>query len=148
MDKIYVQYWYGRVKYILLLSGNSAYGSLIMDKTKHRKIEYVEGEESVCIKVNNSNFQRYDNVGENLFEVQLGKKQIRLDLPIQLGYFVLQYAKLRMLAFYYDCVDYFVDRKDYIYCEMDTDSAYMSISGASFGDIVKPDKQTEYQKGL
>lgn len=38
---------------------------------------------------------------------------IIFDLPIQLGYFILQYAKLRMLQFYYDFMDSHVNRKDF-----------------------------------
>ena len=41
------------------------------------------------------------------------KKSIKHDLPIHLGLFVYQYAKLRMLSFYYDVIDRFVDRSDY-----------------------------------
>ena len=49
-----------------------------------------------------------------------------------------QYAKLRMLQFYYDCLDTYLDRSDYEYCEMDTDSAYIAISGESVEELVKP----------
>ena len=49
-----------------------------------------------------------------------------------------QYAKLRMLQFYYDCLDTYLDRSDYEYCEMDTDSAYITISGESVEELVKP----------
>jgi hypothetical protein len=33
-----------------------------------------------------------------------------------------------MLQFYYDYLDVYVDRADFAYCEMDTDSAYMALS--------------------
>ena len=49
-----------------------------------------------------------------------------------------QYAKLRMLQFYYDCLDTYLDCSDYEYCEMDTDSAYIAISGESVEELVKP----------
>jgi hypothetical protein len=42
-----------------------------------------------------------------------GKKTITLDLPLQIGCFVYQYAKLRMLQFYYDFMDVFVDHRDF-----------------------------------
>ena len=48
------------------------------------------------------------------------KKAIKHDLPIQLGFFVYQQAKLKMLSFYYDLVDYFIPRKNYNLLEMDT----------------------------
>ena len=42
-----------------------------------------------------------------------------------------QNAKLRMLPFYYDVLDKYLDRSDFQYCEMDTDSAYIAIAGES-----------------
>ena len=47
-------------------------------------------------------------------------KAIKHDLPIQVGFFVYQYAKLKMLAFYFDVIAYFIDRKDFCLLEMDT----------------------------
>ena len=37
--------------------GNSGYGSLIMDKTKHRDVNYVQGENEACLKVNDPGFK-------------------------------------------------------------------------------------------
>ena len=130
--------------------GNSGYGSLIMDKTKHRQIQYVQGENETCLKINQPHFRKLDCLDpeEQFYEVEMAKRKIKLDLPIQLGYFVLQYAKLRMLEFYYDFMDVYVDRQDFEYCEMDTDSAYMAISGSCLEDVIKHDKLEKYQQGL
>ena len=75
----------------------------------------------------------------------MSKKTIRLDLPMQIGCFVYQYAKLRILEFYYDFMDVFVDRWDFQYCAMDTDSAYMALSGGSLEEYIKPEMQQRYQ---
>ena len=48
---------------------------------------------------------------------------------------VYQLTKLRMLEFYYDFLDRFVDRKDFELIQMDTDSNYMAISYEKFGDV-------------
>ena len=50
-----------------------------------------------------------------------------MNVPVVVGFSILQ-AKLRMLQFYYDCIDRFVDRGDFQYVEMDTDSAFMALS--------------------
>lgn len=66
------------------------------------------------------------NLDMNIFEIEKAKRNypsITLSLPVQLGYFILQYAKLRLLQFYYDCLDKFVNRCDFEYCLLDTDSA-------------------------
>ena len=48
------------------------------------------------------------------------KKSVKYDLPLQLGYFVYQQAKLKMLEFYFDVVDRFIERKNFCLLEMDT----------------------------
>lgn len=119
-----------------------------MDRTRHQSVSYVQGEEKVCLAANEPHFRRYTNVKDGLFEVEMSKKRIRLDLPIQLGFFILSYAKMHMLAYYYDCVDKFVDRSDFVYCEMDTDSAYMALSKKSFAEVVKSERKVEYNERL
>ena len=53
------------------------------------------------------------------------KKSIKFDLPIQLGFFVYGYAKLKMLQFKYDVIDRFISRDDYCLLEMDTGETFM-----------------------
>ncbi len=132
------------------LIGNSAYGSMIMDKTKHRKIDYKRGENKACLAVNTPEFRQLTclDEGNDYYEIELAKRVIKLDLPIQLGYFILQYAKLKMLQFYFDFMDTYVARSDFEYIEMDTDSAYMAISAPCLDDIIKPDYREEFQRGL
>ena len=51
-----------------------------------------------------------------------------------------------MLQFYYDCLDKYVDRSDFQYIEMDTDSAYLALSGAKLDDVIKPHMKEEYER--
>ena len=44
-----------------------------------------------------------------------------------------------MLQFYYDFMDRYVDREDFEYIQMDTDSAYMAISAETLDVIIKKD---------
>ena len=67
----------------------------------------------------NLNLKTYQ---DEYLEVEKAKKKLDINLPIPIGYFILQYAKLHMLQFYYDYLDVYVDRDDFVYCEMDTDS--------------------------
>ena len=46
-----------------------------------------------------------------------------MNTPTVVGFSILQYAKLRMRAFYYDFMLEFVHPSDFQYVEMDTDSA-------------------------
>ena len=60
-----------------------------------------------------------------------------MNVPVVVGFSILQLAKLRMLQFYYNCIDRFVDRRDFQYDEMDTDSAYMAFA-APLETLLKP----------
>ena len=95
--------------------------------------------------VNTPFFRQLDQINEDTYEVQSCKKTIKLNLPIQIGFFVYQNAKLRMLQFYYDFLDKYLDRSDFQYCEMDTDSAYIAISGESVTSLVKPELREEFE---
>jgi hypothetical protein len=50
-----------------------------------------------------------------------------------------------MLEFYYDFIDVLVDHRDFQYCAMDTDSAYMALFAASLEEVIKPEMQQRYQ---
>ena len=90
--------------------------------------------------------RQIDRIEDNTYEVQTCKKTVKLNLPMQIGFFVYQYAKLRMLQFYFDFLDKYLDRSDFQYCEMDTDSAYIAIAGPSVDSLVKPELRAEFQK--
>lgn len=130
--------------------GNSAYGSLIMDKAKHRNIVYVQGENKTCLKVNEPQFRKLEclDIEEEFYELSMAKRLIRLDLPIQLGFFILQYAKLHMLSFYYDFLDKNIDRSNFQLLESDTDSLYIEISSSRLDDIINPELRAQYEQSL
>ena len=86
------------------LLGNSAYGKTVTNVDKHRDVRYcTEVGTSSCI--NNKRFRQLDVVAEDACEVTSSKACLTYDLPLHIGFFVYQYAKLRMLQFYYDFVD-------------------------------------------
>ena len=89
------------------LLGNSAYGKTVTNVDKHRDVRYcTEVGTSSCI--NNKRFRQLDVVAEDAYEVTSNKARVTYDLPHHIGFFVYQYAKLRMLQFYYDFVDRYV----------------------------------------
>jgi len=65
--------------------------------------------------------------------------------PFQIGIAVYQLAKLRMLEFYYDFLDRYVDRRDFELIQMDTDSNYTAISVEWLEDIVRPELRVEFE---
>ena len=124
--------------------GNSGYGKTITNQLKHRNVEYCRDAQA-SRKVNTHLFGKLENITEDTFEVQSCKKSIKLNLPIQVGFFVYQYAKLRMLQFYYDFLDKYLNRSDFQTCEMNTDSAYIAIAGDSVESLVNSELKAEFE---
>ena len=58
---------------------------------------------------------------------------------------VYQLAKLRMLQFYYDFLDHYIDRRDYELIQMDTDSMYFALSHDTLEEAVKPELKREFE---
>ena len=126
------------------LVGNSSYGKTITNKERHRQVKFCDDDE-VPNLINSPFFRELNPINDDTYEVESSKKKIKLDLPLQVGFFVYQYAKLRMLQFYYDFLDKYMHRSDFEYCEMDTDSAYIAISGECLEDLVKPEMIHEFE---
>uniref|UniRef100_A0A915I2C6 Uncharacterized protein n=1 Tax=Romanomermis culicivorax TaxID=13658 RepID=A0A915I2C6_ROMCU len=72
------------------------------------------------------------------------KPEIFLDLPIVVGLSVYNWAKVRMLEFFYDVLQKYFDPADYQCMETDTDSIYLAISAPNLLDIVKPHLKAEF----
>jgi hypothetical protein len=86
---------------VLKLDGNSSYGKTFTNKERHTDVIYYQ-EHQVSRYLDDPSFRRCNQLSAKTFEVEMSKKTIRLDLPMQIGCFVYQYSKLRMLEFYYD----------------------------------------------
>ncbi|XP_072022325.1 uncharacterized protein [Amphiura filiformis] len=127
------------------LMGNSSYGKTITNKYRHRNIKITNTDHASRL-VNEHLFRDLNTISENCYEVEMAKAKIKQDLPIQVGFFVYQHAKLRMLQFYYDFLDYYLDRSDFEYVQMDTDSAYIAISSDSIESLVKPELQDQFHR--
>ena len=105
-----------------------------MDKNKHKSVYYCD--EKKFNKMKNK-WNYYDAIQiNNIYEVTMLKNSVRQNLPIQIGCSIFDDSKLKMFQFYYDCLDKYIDRKDFQYIETDTDSAYIALTG-EFNDLIK-----------
>ena len=83
--------------------GNSAYGRTGMNKNKFQKVRFCT-EKQFNREKNNyffSDAEEYDGV----YEVCSKSRNVKQNIPVQVAFSVLNYAKLRMLEFYYDCIE-------------------------------------------
>ena len=78
-----------------LLAGSS-YGYQIMNRSRHTVTKYLS-DEKLHGAINTKLFKRLDYSNDQLFEVDLAKAEIENSEPMIVGFFILQYARLRML---------------------------------------------------
>ena len=112
------------------LIGNSAYGCTLLNKEKYVRIAYADVKNLVAHHHRKGTFLRSRMLTPRLAEVEHERSKVSHDIPTQLGYTILQGGKQRMLEFYYDCLDFFLDREDFQLVEIDTDSQYLALSQA------------------
>jgi predicted NAD-dependent protein-ADP-ribosyltransferase YbiA (DUF1768 family) len=128
------------------ITGNAAYGSLILNKQKYTKTKNVDGLINVKKCVNQANFKALTTIGDELYQVDTVPTSIKMDLPSYLGLWILLYAKLRMLQFVVDFVDKYIIDTKWILGQMDTDSVYWGLSEVNLIDAVKPELRNDFHK--
>ena len=65
---------------------------------------------------------------------------------IIVGFFILQYGKLRMLELYCNFFDKFCDVNRFEELEMDTDSLYLALAEENLYVCIQPDKRAAWGK--
>ena len=127
------------------LIGNSSYGKLITKKEEHQDIVYVD-ESEIGTEIMDEHFYSLTELPNSYYEVEKTRKKIILDLSTHLGVFILNYAKLQMLEFYYDFLDYYLHHEDFETMEMDTDSNYLGITAENVEDLIKPEFREVFER--
>ena len=78
-------------------------------------MNYYKGHVNALQAVNEPQFRKLTSLDEKrqFYELQSVKDRIIMDVPIQLAVFILDFAKLRLLAYTYDEIDRLVNRNAY-----------------------------------
>jgi hypothetical protein len=126
------------------LVGNSAYGRTGMNKNNFQKVRFCT--ETQFNRAKNNYFFNDAEEYDGVYEVASRPRTVKQNMPIQVAFNVLNDAKLRMLEFYYDFIDKYIDRRDYQYIYMDTDSAYMALSANGINNLIKPEMREEFER--
>ena len=127
------------------LLAHSSYGYQIMDRSRHTVTKYLTDEKTHSA-LNSKMFKHLNHITDQLYEVELVKSEIEHREPIIVGFFILQYAKLRMLEFYYNFSKKICDTDKYEELEMDTDSLYLTLSEENLEDVILPEKRAEWDQ--
>ena len=126
------------------LLANSSYGYQIMDRSRHTVTKYLSDERTLGA-MNTKIFKRLDHINDQLYEVEMAKAEIEHREPIIVGFFILQYAKLRMLELYYNFFERFCDVNKCEELEMDTDSLYLALSEKKLYDCIREECKNEWR---
>ena len=130
---------------VFKLLGNSAYGKFIEAVERHTNTIYTCDEEEVDKSLRSAQFKTLEEIGP-AYKVELRKSKITIDRPFQVGIVVYQLAKLRMLQFYYEFLDFYLDRRDFELIQMDTDSMYFALSRERLEDAIRPGYETQFEE--
>ena len=127
------------------LLANSSYGCQIMDRSRHTVTKYVTDEKTHSA-INSKMLKQLNHITDQLYEVELVKSEIEHREPIIVGFFILQYAKLRLLELYFNFFKKCCDSDKYEELEMDTDSLCLALSEENLKDVILSEKRAEWDQ--
>ena len=134
----------GVVAQAMKFLANSSNGYQIMDRRRHTVTKYLNDEKTHSAIINELQKQ-LNFITDQLYEVELVKSEIEHREPIIVGFFILQYAKLRMLELYYNFFKKFCNTEKYDELEMVTDSLYLALSEENLEILFLPEKRNEWE---
>ena len=83
------------------LLANSSYDYQNMDACRHTVTKFLTDEKTHGA-INTKFFKRLDHINGHLYEAEMAKAEIEHREPTIVGFFILQYNKLRILDLYYN----------------------------------------------
>ena len=130
---------------VFKLLGNSAYGKFIEAVERQMRTLYTKDEDEVDKQLRSAWFEDLEAIGD-VYKIKCLKPKFKINRPFQVGIVVYQLAKLRMLEFYYDFLDYFLDRRDFRLIQMDTDSMYLALAYDKLEEAIKLELRKEFEQ--
>lgn len=127
---------------VFKLLGNSAYGKFIEAVERQTRTVYTRNGDEVDKNLRSAFFEDIEEIGD-AYKIELRKPKVTINRPFQVGIAVYQLAKLRMLEFYYNFLDYCLDRRDFELIQMDTHSMYFALAHDTLEEAI----QAELCKG-
>ena len=118
---------------------NSAYGSLLMNKETQTDVVFVEEQVNARRKVNDTCLEKHSHLCINdIVECEMAKRSMEMDIPRDLGFFILNYAKLHIWCSFTTSVLIITFRAHALNSGklLDTYSLYFAISENSCYDVI------------
>ena len=125
---------------------NSSFGSMIMNRLKHQRVHIARNIIEASTLANEKTFKSLQALGYGMFEVESTPKRVCFDLPVSVGYQILQTSKIRLLELKYNFLDKYAVPEYYSIVLCDTDSLYISMCRKTLQQIVKPELLEKFIK--
>ena len=134
----------GVVAETMKLPGNSFYGCQIMDHSRHTVRQYLSDEKTHAA-ITSKLFEKLDHMNISLYEVELAKALIEHKELINVGFFILQNSKLRMLELHYSFSTDFCNVKKLEEFERGTRLLYLAFAEKELEYCIRPEVRAEWQ---
>ena len=115
-----------------------------MDASKHTDVCYSEDSFEIRKMVNQKRFKALRKLSREMYEVEFGKRVQTIKIPIYLGFHILNMAKLRMNAFYFDFLMRYLNRELFNTILTDTDSLGLNLGRMTIDECVLAENQNAY----
>ena len=116
---------------------NSFYGGSIMNKDKHSETIFTGDKMKACVMQNTPSFVNAREVSREVYEVEHIRSKITQDIPIQMGFFILNYAKVHMVQFYHHILAPHLRKNSFNLMSMDTDSFTFALAARKLTHLVE-----------
>ena len=90
-------------------------------------------------------FKWLNHINDNFYDVEMAKAEIEHKEPNIVGFFILQYAKMRRLELDYNFFYQFCEKDKYEELEMDTDLLYLALAETNVCDCINEDKNEVWE---
>ena len=120
------------------LMNNTVFGRSIMNVRRHRDIKLVTDDKKRCKLASVPNYHTTKNFSENLLAMEMEKTKVKMNVPIYIGFTILEISKTVMWRFFYDYLKPKYGDKAKL-CYSDTDSFILHIKTKDFYEDINND---------
>ena len=125
------------------LLANSSFGKFITNCEGQFTVTFGNSNKART-KVNDPNFRKLEELDDDIYEINVLHPNVKLELPMVIGLFVLQEAKHIILRFIYDFLKVYFRSDDIQLLAHDTDSVYIAATVDNIEDLLHPCLREKY----
>ena len=111
---------------------------------KYTSLKYTSSKYDAALMINDSRFKDLTSLDSDLWEINLARRKLVINIPTYLGHHILCLSKRTLLAFYYDYINKYWDPTKYGLLQCDTDSLYLKLSEKNVDNLVRKEMKEKY----